>query len=392
MILTLDRGLVAYDRALRAGTWAPTAQHAARLSSTVVAVIGYGRIGSEVARSARALGYRVLVHDPFVDPQAVASDGHEAVGIDEAVARADVITLHAPLTESTRHLLDARTLAAAKPGVRVVNTCRGPLVDEGALADALASGHVGSAALDVYATEPLPADSRLRTLDNVLLTPHAAWFSPEAMQDLPVHTARNAVDFLAGRPVPSIVNPDHARPRLRNRATRPDLGDPPVQLVRLGPLGQERPAVREDGVVYSLDPLTRDIDGAFLAADGVGRVRAALAAGALPVLDGADERRVGAPVARPTAVVCIGMNYAEHAAESGSAPPDVPIVFWKHSNTVVGPHDDVLVPPGATTVDWEVELGVVIGRRARYLSSPEEALDHVAGYVLSTTSPSATTR
>ena len=211
MILTLDRGLVAYDRALRAGTWAPTAQHAARLSSTVVAVIGYGRIGSEVARSARALGYRVLVHDPFVDPQAVASDGHEAVGMDEAVARADVITLHAPLTESTRHLLDARTLAAAKPGVRVVNTCRGPLIDEDALADALASGHVGSAALDVYATEPLPADSPLRTLDNVLLTPHAAWFSPEAMQDLPVHTARNAVDFLAGRPVPSIVNPDHAR-------------------------------------------------------------------------------------------------------------------------------------------------------------------------------------
>ncbi|MBN0042094.1 C-terminal binding protein [Cellulosimicrobium cellulans] len=211
MILTLDRGLVAYDRALRAGTWAPTAQHAARLSSTVVAVIGYGRIGSEVARSARALGYRVLVHDPFVDPQAVASDGHEAVGIDEAVARADVITLHAPLTDSTRHLLDARTLATAKPGVRVVNTCRGPLIDEDALADALASGHVGSAALDVYATEPLPADSRLRTLDNVLLTPHAAWFSPEAMQDLPVHTARNAVDFLAGRPVPSIVNPDHAR-------------------------------------------------------------------------------------------------------------------------------------------------------------------------------------
>ncbi|KZM78259.1 C-terminal binding protein [Cellulosimicrobium sp. I38E] len=211
MILTLDRGLVAYDRALRAGTWAPTAQHAARLSSTVVAVIGYGRIGSEVARSARALGYRVLVHDPFVDAAAVVADGHEAVGIDEAVARADVITLHAPLTASTRHLLDARTLAAAKPGVRVVNTCRGPLIDEDALADALASGHVGSAALDVYATEPLPADSRLRTLDNVLLTPHAAWFSPEAMQDLPVHTARNAVDFLAGRPVPSIVNPDHAR-------------------------------------------------------------------------------------------------------------------------------------------------------------------------------------
>jgi len=156
-----------------------------------------------------------------------------------------------------------------------------------------------------------------------------------------------------------------------------------VQLVRLGPAGQERPAVRHEGVVYSLAPLTADVDGAFLAADGVARTRAALAAGELPVLDGADALRVGAPVARPTAVVCVGMNYAEHAAESGSAPPEVPILFWKHSNTVVGPYDDVLVPPGASTVDWEVELGVVVGRRARYLASPADALDHVAGYVLS---------
>jgi len=210
MILALDRGLLAYDRDVRAGAWAATARHAARLSSTTLVVVGYGRIGSEVARAGRALGYRVLVHDPYVDAARVVADGHEPVALDEAIARADVLTLHAPLTESTRHLLDARTLAAARPGVRVVNTCRGPLIDEDALADALASGHVGAAALDVYATEPLPADSRLRTLDNVVLTPHAAWFSPEAMADLPVHTARNAVDFLAGRDVPSIVNPAYA--------------------------------------------------------------------------------------------------------------------------------------------------------------------------------------
>ncbi|MBD5785482.1 fumarylacetoacetate hydrolase family protein [Cellulosimicrobium terreum] len=156
-----------------------------------------------------------------------------------------------------------------------------------------------------------------------------------------------------------------------------------MQLVRLGPAGQERPAVRHEGTVRSLAPLTDDVDGAFLAADGIARTRAALAAGELPVLEGAEALRVGPPIARPTAVVCIGMNYAEHAAESGSVPPDVPIVFWKHSNTVVGPYDDVLVPPGATTVDWEVELGVVIGRRARYLASPDEALAHVAGYVVS---------
>jgi 2-keto-4-pentenoate hydratase/2-oxohepta-3-ene-1,7-dioic acid hydratase in catechol pathway len=156
-----------------------------------------------------------------------------------------------------------------------------------------------------------------------------------------------------------------------------------VQLVRLGPAGQERPAVRHDGATYSLAPLTADVDGAFLAADGIARTRAALAAGGLPVLEDAGVLRVGAPVARPTAVVCVGQNYAAHAAESGAAPPEAPIIFWKHSNTVVGPYDDVLVPPGATTVDWEVELGVVVGRRARYLASPQEAAAHVAGYVLS---------
>ena len=156
-----------------------------------------------------------------------------------------------------------------------------------------------------------------------------------------------------------------------------------MELLRLGAVGEERPYVRAaDGTVHDLTPLTADIDGAFLAADGLARTRAALEAGELPVAE-TEGLRVGAPVARPGAVVCIGQNYAAHAAESGAAPPEAPIVFWKHSNTVVGPYDDVLVPPGATTVDWEVELGVVVGRRARYLASPQEAAAHVAGYVLS---------
>lgn len=156
-----------------------------------------------------------------------------------------------------------------------------------------------------------------------------------------------------------------------------------MQLLRLGPAGSERPAVRaDDGTTYDLTPLTADVDGAFLAADGLARAREALAAGALPRLDG-DGLRIGAPIARPGAVLCIGQNYAAHAAESGSAPPEVPILFFKHPNTVVGPYDDVVVPPGAGKVDWEVELGVVIGRRASYLESPEAALEYVAGYVVS---------
>ncbi|MBD5785385.1 fumarylacetoacetate hydrolase family protein [Cellulosimicrobium terreum] len=155
-----------------------------------------------------------------------------------------------------------------------------------------------------------------------------------------------------------------------------------MHLLRLGPVGQEIPAVLHDGTTFDLRPLTADVDGPFLAADGVTRTRAALAAGQLPVLEGADELRRGAPVTRPPAVICIGQNYAAHAAESGAEPPSTPIVFLKHPNTVVGPDDTVPIPPGSTRTDWEVELGVVIGRRASRLGSTAEALDHVAGYTI----------
>ena len=160
-----------------------------------------------------------------------------------------------------------------------------------------------------------------------------------------------------------------------------------LKFIRLGPLGSERPAlIDEQGVVHDLSSLTADIDGAFLAAGGLDAAAQALAAGELPVLDDPGDGsglRLGAPIARPSAVICVGMNYAAHAAESGSAPPTKTVIFFKHPNTVVGPFDEVLLPPGSAKTDWEVELGVVIGKRARYLSSPSEALAHVAGYTVS---------
>jgi 2,4-diketo-3-deoxy-L-fuconate hydrolase len=160
-----------------------------------------------------------------------------------------------------------------------------------------------------------------------------------------------------------------------------------MKLLRLGPIGHEIPAVIDDnGVPYVLSSLTADIDGAFLARGGIDEVARALAAGSLERLgDPADGSvlRVGAPIARPSAVICIGMNYAAHAAESGSLPPKDLVIFFKHPNTVVGPYDTVLIPPGSTKTDWEVELAVVIGRRARYLSSPDEALDVIAGFAVS---------
>ncbi|GAA1722629.1 fumarylacetoacetate hydrolase family protein [Fodinicola feengrottensis] len=156
-----------------------------------------------------------------------------------------------------------------------------------------------------------------------------------------------------------------------------------MQLLRLGEPGAERPAVRSDGTTYDLTSVTPDITGDFLAADGIASVRDALADGRLDIIDNPDALRTGAPIAKPSAVLCIGQNYAAHAAESGAQPPKQPILFFKHPNTVVGPKDQVLLPRGSSKVDWEVELGVVIGKRARYLSSPDQALDHVAGYVLS---------
>ena len=155
-----------------------------------------------------------------------------------------------------------------------------------------------------------------------------------------------------------------------------------MELLRLGSPGQERPFVRDGDTVYDLASLTPDIDGPFLGADGIARVRAALDRGELPAAD-VEGLRIGAPVARPTAVVCIGQNYAAHAAESGAEPPAHPVIFFKHPNTVVGPNDVVLLPPGAEKVDWEVELAVVIGKTARYLPSVEAARDVIAGYTIS---------
>jgi len=155
-----------------------------------------------------------------------------------------------------------------------------------------------------------------------------------------------------------------------------------MKFARLGTLGAEIPVLVEGDSYLDLRPVTSDVNGDFLAGDFQARVEAARAADALPVLDEAAAMRIGAPIARPSAVICIGQNYAAHARESGSEPPTVPIMFLKTPNTVVGPNDAVTIPRGSEKTDWEVELGIVIGARAAYLDSPEEAEAHIAGYVV----------
>ncbi|RJL25088.1 fumarylacetoacetate hydrolase family protein [Bailinhaonella thermotolerans] len=161
-----------------------------------------------------------------------------------------------------------------------------------------------------------------------------------------------------------------------------------MKLLRVGAPGAERPALLTgDDVLLDLSGLTRDIDADFLAGGGADRVRAALRSGELRPIEPAAElpygSRLGAPVARPGKVVCVGLNYREHAAESGMDVPEEPVVFFKASNTVVGPEDEVLIPRGSVKTDYEVELAVVIGSQARYLESPRDSRRHIAGYAIS---------
>lgn len=153
-----------------------------------------------------------------------------------------------------------------------------------------------------------------------------------------------------------------------------------MKLARLGDRGAERPVLVKDDGYYDLSGVVDDIDAASLSPEGLAAIRAA--ADGLPKIEGAERLRIGAPITRPSAILCIGMNYAAHAAESGSAPPERPILFLKTPNTVGGPNDPVDIPRGSSKTDWEVELGVVIGSRALYLDSPADSAAHIAGYLV----------
>jgi 2-keto-4-pentenoate hydratase/2-oxohepta-3-ene-1,7-dioic acid hydratase in catechol pathway len=154
-----------------------------------------------------------------------------------------------------------------------------------------------------------------------------------------------------------------------------------VKLLRVGPRGNERPAALDgDGRLVDLSGVVEDVTGELLAGADLDRVRAAVDGGGLPVLD-AEGLRIGPPI-RPGKVVCIGLNYHDHAAETGATLPTEPVVFLKAADTVIGPFDDVLIPRHSVKTDWEVELAVVIGRTARYVGSQAEALAHVGGYAV----------
>ncbi len=152
-----------------------------------------------------------------------------------------------------------------------------------------------------------------------------------------------------------------------------------MKLIRFGKEGQEKPGIHLEGKNYDLSAFIRDYDESFFEQNGLQKLAGIVNEEKLPLIN--DGQRVGSPIARPSKILCIGLNYAKHAKETGAAIPTEPILFMKSTSSLTGPFDNIIIPKNSEKTDWEVELGVVIGKKASYVSE-EEAMDYVAGYVL----------
>jgi D-3-phosphoglycerate dehydrogenase len=206
-LLALARRIVPADGAVKAGAWDVVA-HAGirRLRGQTLGLVGFGKIAVAVAAKAQAFGLRVVACDPFVGSEAMVRHGVQAVDFDKLLAGSDAISIHVPLSPETRNLIGARELARMKSTAFLINTSRGGIVDELALAEALKAGRIGGAALDVLAVEPPPPDHPLRQLPNVILTPHLAFYSREAVIELQTKAAEEVARALKGEPPRSPVN------------------------------------------------------------------------------------------------------------------------------------------------------------------------------------------
>jgi D-3-phosphoglycerate dehydrogenase len=205
LILALARRVPAADRSTRAGKWEKSRFVGMELAGKVLGLIGCGNVGSVVADLAQGLKMRVIAYDPYVAPERARDLGVDKVDLEELLARADVISLHTPLTDGTRHLLDGRALARTRAGVRIVNCARGGLIDEAALYDAIRSGQVAGAALDVFAKEPA-RESPLFELDEVVVTPHLGASTAEAQAKVAVQIAEQIADYLTTGAVANALN------------------------------------------------------------------------------------------------------------------------------------------------------------------------------------------
>jgi len=206
LMLALARWIPQADASLHAGKWERTRFTGTEVCNKTLGIIGLGNIGTIVAERAQGLRMRVIAHDPFVTAEAAAKLKVELVGLDDLFARADFITIHTPLTPETRGLVNRAAIAKMKRGVRLVNCARGGIVDESDLVEAITSGHVAGAALDVFATEPPPADHPLFKLDRVIATPHLGAATSEAQINVAIAIAEQIASFLLRGEIQAAVN------------------------------------------------------------------------------------------------------------------------------------------------------------------------------------------
>jgi D-3-phosphoglycerate dehydrogenase len=199
LLLALARKVTLANKLVQSGRWeVPPIVPFRRLDGQVLGLVGFGNIPRMVAPKAKVFGLNVITYDPYVNAEALAATGVESVSFDNLLARSDFISVHAPLQPATRGLMNAKAFAKMKKGAYLINTARGPLIDETALVAALDSGHLGGAALDVVTQEPLAKDSPLIGRDNVILTPHTAFYSVEALEELQTKCASDVARVLSG--------------------------------------------------------------------------------------------------------------------------------------------------------------------------------------------------
>ncbi|MGB9866488.1 MAG: phosphoglycerate dehydrogenase [Bacillota bacterium] len=256
LMMALCRNIPQADASLRRGEWARSKFMGVELHDKTLGIIGLGRVGCEVARIARGLEMKVIAYDPFVSPEKAAQVGAEMVSKEELLQRADFVTVHTPLTTDSRKLIGHAEIQMMKPGVRIINCARGGIIDEAALVDGIVSGKVAGAALDVFEKEPLPPESPLLKLPNVVLTPHLGASTVEAQVNVALSVADSVVAVLKGELVRDAVN----LPRISPQAL--DVLTPYVPLAeKLGKMHAQllKGQVRRISISFSGDLGTKEI-------------------------------------------------------------------------------------------------------------------------------------
>jgi D-3-phosphoglycerate dehydrogenase len=220
LLLAWNRKIITLDRQVHAGVWSAgvPGERTGALHGETVGIVGLGNIGSAFARRVAAFETKVIAHDPYVDDARFAALGVERVSLEALAERADYVSVHTLLNEGTRHLIGEAFFRRMKPTAILINTSRGPVVDEAALAKALAEKRLAGAALDVWEQEPIAADNPLLRMDNVIATPHAAYFSTAAVAQVPRRCREELARALTGRRPLNVVNPEVYAPGAVRRA------------------------------------------------------------------------------------------------------------------------------------------------------------------------------